>query len=83
MSASIADVDRPTSRRLWRDHVVVVGTFQILEHAPFFARLRNLIFIPGAIAYAYIHAGAVVWALLTLNTVSQSSATPSQPKLGD
>ena len=74
----ITDFVSPALTKLWRDHVVNAGTFQIFEHAPFFARLENLVFVPGAISYAYIHAAAVFWALLTLNKVVQSLPKPSK-----
>ena len=74
-----ADLDSPAPSKLWRDHVVAVGAFQIFEHAPFFASLQNIIFIPGAVLYAYIHAAAVAWAIFSLNKVVQDS--PSSSKL--
>ena len=74
----MADLNSPALRKLWRDHVVAVGGFQILEHAPFFARLKNLIFIPGTIFYAYIHAAAVLWAIFTLDKVVQFLPRPSR-----
>lgn len=58
--------------------MVAVGSFQIFEHAPFFASLQNLVFIPGAILYAYIHAAAVLWAMFTLDKVIKVLSEPSK-----
>ena len=69
MFTCISDVDSPARGKLWINHVMTVGSFQILEHAPFFASLQNLIFIPGAIIYAYVHAAVVLWAMFTLDKV--------------
>ena len=77
-AARITDFISPALTKLWRDHVVTVGSFQIFEHAPFFASLGNLVFIPGAVLYAYVHAAAVLWAMFTLNKVVQSLPKPSK-----
>ena len=76
--ACIADVDSPARGKLWIDHVMAVGSFQIFEHAPFFASLQNIIFIPGAIVYAYVHAAVVLGAIFTLDKVIQLLPRPSK-----
>jgi hypothetical protein len=52
---------------------MVSGAFTIFEHAPFFLYSERLKYIPGAIAYMYIHAFIVCFAFFTLQKVRGST----------